>query len=124
MGHTTATGNNRRSTCSSPNQAFIRITDADMMILDRNPFLPPMQSSGVDIDIFNGLCCGKRMYPMHSVGKKTRIWRELFSPDHSISNTKSGSESIEKQLAGIKLSVKIQQDSIFRVLCMVVGGGL
>ena len=44
---------------------FVRITDADMMILNPIPFEPPDDNT-TDITIFNGNCCGPHEYPMHS----------------------------------------------------------
>ena len=84
---------------SLPDDAWLRISDADMMIMEASPFLPPRR--GIDIDIFNGRCClGENVviksdvaenatetnhrrscnqYPMHSVGMKVSLWRELFA---------------------------------------------
>ena len=56
---------------------FVRITDADMMILNPIPFEPPDDNT-TDITIFNGNCCGPHEYPMHSVGMKVRLFRTIF----------------------------------------------
>ena len=60
---------------------FVRITDADMMILNPIPFEPPDDNT-TDITIFNGNCC-RRQYPMHSVGMKVRLFRAIFPIDHA-----------------------------------------
>ena len=59
-------------------ESYLRLTDADMFILDREPFLPYNQT---DIDVFNGGCCGAnenktvqgfrdpcRYYPKNNLG--------------------------------------------------------
>jgi hypothetical protein len=74
----------------APDEAFLRITDADMMIMDDQPFLPPQQllSGQSAITIFNGRCClRKNEYPMHSVGMKFSLWRQLFPMPIDTSNT-------------------------------------
>jgi hypothetical protein len=69
-------------------ESFLRVTDADMMILNPIPFEPP-DDNKTDITILNGRCClgshpvgnsGRKcnMYPMHSVGMKVGLWRKLF----------------------------------------------
>lgn len=68
-----------------PDNAYVRLTDADMMILDPAPFLPPRDPS-IAIDIFNGRGAMEEKekkwrcneYPMHSVGMRVGLWRELF----------------------------------------------
>jgi hypothetical protein len=65
---------------------FVRVTDADMIIMKSKPFLPV---PGADVDIYNGRCClghashvveGRRcrQYPMHSVGMSAGMWSALF----------------------------------------------
>jgi hypothetical protein len=72
--------------------AFLRVTDADVMIMGAESFRPV---PGADIDIFNGNCClqftsvvGGRtchQYPMHSVGMSVMQWRRLFPMAPTIS---------------------------------------
>jgi hypothetical protein len=65
---------------------YVRVTDADMMILRPGPFLPV---PGADVDVYDGRCClgrasriadGRtcRQYPMHSVGMSAGTWSRLF----------------------------------------------
>ena len=74
---------------------FVRITDADMMILNPIPFEPP-DDSAIDITIFNGNCCG-RQYPMHSVGMKVRLFRTIFPVDHVQQHPSSAGPTILSQ---------------------------
>ena len=72
-----------------PDEAFLRITDADMMIMDNQPFLPTQQflHGKPAVTIFNGRCClRKNEYPMHSVGMKFSLWRQLFPMPMDTSN--------------------------------------
>ena len=65
---------------------FVRLTDADMMIMNPSPFEAPYETpknqgnytaSDDIITIFNGKCCPGD-YPMHSVGMKVKLFRTIF----------------------------------------------
>jgi len=87
--------------------AYLRITDADMLILDRGPFLPYDKT---DIDVFDGECCGANSnqkfkafrevcqhYPMHSIGMKVRLWRHLFT-SHDASKLSTTTTPTKEQI--------------------------
>ena len=79
-------------------EAFVRITDVDIFLFNPIPFEPPSSASkdstsnNIDITIYNGKCClgnnsivmdGTKQrfcnqYPMHSIGMKVKLWKELF----------------------------------------------
>ena len=72
-----------------PEEAYLRVTDGDMMIFNDSHFKP---SFSHDISIHNGDCCRGNFtpdsrytsrtlcnqYPMHSVGMKVKLWKTLF----------------------------------------------
>jgi len=80
--------------------AFLRVTDADMFVGDPEPFLP--SENNTIIDIYNGNCCRQatdvnnktcKQYPMHSVGMRVALWRKLFPLNKEVS-TNTGNEEI------------------------------
>jgi hypothetical protein len=83
--------------------SFLRITDADMVIMESAPFAPIPDGSSTDITIFNGNCCHDHpptnnsdscnQYPMHSVGMKVGLWKQLFPMQHE--NDKTASDLLE-----------------------------
>jgi hypothetical protein len=63
--------------------AYLRLSDADMIIYQGWPF----QTANVSgVHIYNGNCCLPQR-PMHSIGMKVGLWRELFGTPLGLNNT-------------------------------------
>lgn len=74
---------------------FVRLTDADMMIMNPKPFEAPYESITTNstvsddiITIFNGRCCPGE-YPMHSVGMRVKLFRNIFPVNRQFSSPSS-----------------------------------
>jgi hypothetical protein len=59
-----------------PPEAYIRLSDSDMMIFQAEPFQPKNING---IDIYNGDCCWPEV-PMHAIGMQRKLWLSLFEP--------------------------------------------
>jgi hypothetical protein len=64
--------------------AYLRVSDADMIIYQGSPF---RTTNVPGVHIYNGDCCLPQR-PMHSIGMKVGLWRELFGSPLGLNNSR------------------------------------
>ena len=63
---------------SLTDDAYLRLSDADMLCADVQRF---RAFPGASAHVYNGGCCGKHQYPMHSMGMRAGLWKAITHVD-------------------------------------------